>query len=215
MIRRFAAVALTAAAVASTIPEPTGWTVIATEPFSSARKWSGAQFAEQGTFYFGAPDILFDDDDDDERARAHDEAEQGKRVLLLTRSDVPLSRELPPQRDPVALILLEDTVRPDAPEILRFFADQGVDLKVISGDNVATVAAVAERAGVPMADANMDARDLPEDADDLAAVMDTTRRRLSVSRRDRRRARRADPAARGPAPRAPCRLRAVPRVAGS
>ena len=52
-------------------------------------------------------------------------------------------------QNPVALILLEDTVRHDAPEILRFFADQGVALKVISGDNVATVAAVAERAGIP------------------------------------------------------------------
>lgn len=164
----------TAAAVASTLPAPDGWTVTATEPFSSARKWSGAEFAEHGTFYFGAPDILFDANDTAARARALEEAEQGKRVLLLTRASVSLSRELPADRDPVALILLEDTVRPDAPEILKFFADQGVDLKVISGDNVATVAAVADRAGVPMANASMDARDLPEAAEDLAEVMNTT-----------------------------------------
>jgi cation-transporting ATPase E len=130
----------TAAAVAAELSAPQDWTVTATEPFSSARKWSGAQFADQGTFHFGAPDILFDDRDNVARALAHQEAEQGQRVLLLTHTREPLSRELPHERDPVALILLEDTVRSDAPEILKFFADQGVDLKVISGDNVATPA---------------------------------------------------------------------------
>ncbi len=163
----------TAAAVGSELPALAGWTVSATEPFSSARKWSGAEFAEHGTFHFGAPDILFDGNDDDARARAAEEAARGHRVLLLTHSTEPLGRELPAERDPVALILLEDTVRADAPEILRFFVDQGVDLKVISGDNVATVAAVAGRAGVPGADANMDARSLPEDQEALADVMDS------------------------------------------
>jgi cation-transporting P-type ATPase E len=164
----------TMAAVAAAHPPTIGWDLVATAPFSSARKWSAAQFAEQGTYYFGAPDILFADDDTDARAQAHSHAAAGERVLLLTRADEPLGGgELPPRRDPVALILLYDTVRDDAPEILQFFADQGVQLKVISGDNVATVTAVAQRAGVPGAEAGIDARELTDDTG-LAAALETT-----------------------------------------
>ncbi len=165
----------TMAAVAAVYDQAPGWAVVRTEPFSSARKWSATEFEGRGTYYFGAPDILFDDDDDEERARASVETALGKRVLLLTRSDAPLDdRVLPEQRHPVALILLEDTVREDAAEIFQFFTDQGVQLKVISGDNVDTVAAVAERAGVPSSSASLDARSLPEDEAELAEVLNTT-----------------------------------------
>lgn len=169
----------TMAAVAATFASPDDWQLVAAEPFSSARKWSATEFANQGTYFFGAPEVLFDEDDHEARQRAGIEAAEGRRVLLLTRADVPLADiaetgRLPEQRHPVALILLEDTVREDAAEILRFFADQGVVLKVISGDNVATVAAVAERAGVPHARDSMDARDLPDDAEGLADILDTT-----------------------------------------
>jgi cation-transporting P-type ATPase E len=164
----------TMAAVAAAHPRSQGWDLVASAPFSSARKWSAAQFAEQGTFYFGAPDILLDADDVDTRAQAHAHAAAGRRVLLLARADEPLDgRGLRARREPVALILLDDTVRDDAPEILRFFAEQGVQLKVISGDNVATVAAVAQRAGVPNAEASIDARELTDDAS-LAAAIETT-----------------------------------------
>ena len=166
----------TMAAVGETFSAPTGWEVASSEPFSSARKWSATEFVGRGTYYFGAPDILFDDDDVDERREATREAAQGRRVLLLTHSPEPLQgQQLPAQRNPVALVLLEDTVRPDAPEILRFFTEQGVQLKVISGDNVATVAAVAERAGVPASATSIDARSLPDDnPDGLATVLETT-----------------------------------------
>lgn len=164
----------TLAAVAGELAPPDGWIVTAVEPFSSARKWSATRFVDHGTFFFGAPDILFDDDDTDAMEIARREAAAGRRVLLLTHSDAELDGTLPSQRTPVALILLEDTVRHDAPEIFKFFADQGVSLKVISGDNVATVAAVAERAGIPEATSSLDGRDLPEDQDELAEVMATT-----------------------------------------
>jgi cation-transporting ATPase E len=148
------------------------WEVVHTEPFSSQRKWAATQFREQGLFFFGAPEILLGADDADVRQRMTIESEAGRRVLLLTRSDQPLTDDvLPPLRHPVALIMLEDTVRPDAPEILRFFREQGVDIKVISGDNAATVAAVARRAGVEGADMGYDARELPDDADQLADAM--------------------------------------------
>jgi cation-transporting ATPase E len=162
----------TMAAVATAHGASPGWEVVTTEPFSSARKWSATEFAGRGTYYFGAPDILLDEDDVAARAQVTREAEQGRRVLLVTRSDTPLTDELPSQRHPVAMVLLEDTVRPDAPEILAYFTQQGVDLKVISGDNVATVAAVAAKAGIPGADASIDARELPDDPEALAEALE-------------------------------------------
>jgi cation-transporting ATPase E len=164
----------TLAAISANFAAPEGWTLEAATPFSSARKWAGAHFAEHGSFYLGAPDILLDDDDVDTRALVTQHAEQGQRVLLLARSDGAYDSEaLAPSREPVALVLLEDEIRPDAPEILAFFLDQGVQLKVISGDHPRTVAAVAHRAGVPGAEAGgYDARDLPTEQSALADVLD-------------------------------------------
>ena len=164
----------TLAAIVATHDDP-GWTIEENLPFSSARKWAGAHFAGEGSIYLGAPDILFDDNDDEARQRADDAAAAGTRVLLVTRAAGEWQGEtLPPEREPVALVHLEDTVRPDAPEILAFFRDQGVDLKVISGDNPATVSAVAQRAGISSADSFVDARSLPDDEAGLADALETT-----------------------------------------
>ncbi len=148
-----------------------GWTPVGATPFSSARKWSAMEFRSHGAFYFGAPDVIANDlpavmD------RVADHAEAGRRTLLLAHCPEPLADEtLPENRTPLALILLEDTIRPDAPEILAFFREQGVNLKVISGDHTATVAAVAQRAGIPDAHNHMDARDLPDDTDEMARAL--------------------------------------------
>lgn len=148
-----------------------GWAPVGATPFSSARKWSAMEFRSHGVFYFGAPDVIAGDIPDViSRVAVH--AEAGRRTLLLARSPEPLADEtLPESRTPLALILLEDTIRPDAPEILAFFREQGVNLKVISGDHTATVAAVAQRAGIPNAHNHMDARELPDDTDEMAAVL--------------------------------------------
>src|SRR5690606_32944604 len=79
-----------------------------------------------------------------------------------------------------ALELLQDEIRDDAPETLEFFARQGVQLKVVSGDHPATVSAVARRAGVPGADGGLDARDLP--LDDVDALGDTVESRTVFGR---------------------------------
>lgn len=148
-----------------------GWGPVGATPFSSARKWSAMEFRSHGVFYFGAPDVIAGDLPD-VMSRVAGHAEAGRRTLLLARSPDPLADEtLPENRTPLALILLEDTIRPDAPEILAYFREQGVNLKVISGDHTATVAAVAQRAGIPNADANLDARDLPDEIDELAAAL--------------------------------------------
>ncbi|WP_419850809.1 HAD-IC family P-type ATPase [Candidatus Poriferisocius sp.] len=148
-----------------------GWSPVGTIPFSSARKWSAMEFRSHGAFYFGAPDVIAGDlPAVMDQVAVH--AEAGRRTLLLARSPEPLADEtLPESRTPLALILLEDTIRPDAPEILAFFREQGVNLKVISGDHTATVAAVAKRAGIPNAQNHIDARELPEDTDEMAAAL--------------------------------------------
>nr|NIR41767.1 HAD-IC family P-type ATPase [Actinomycetota bacterium]NIS36843.1 HAD-IC family P-type ATPase [Actinomycetota bacterium]NIT98940.1 HAD-IC family P-type ATPase [Actinomycetota bacterium]NIU22588.1 HAD-IC family P-type ATPase [Actinomycetota bacterium]NIU71333.1 HAD-IC family P-type ATPase [Actinomycetota bacterium] len=161
-------------AIVATHPAPDGWTVRESLPFSSARKWAAAEFDGRGVYFLGAPDILFDADDDEERARAEAAAAAGTRVLLVTRAEAWDGATLPPERDPVCLVHLEDTLRPDAAEIFAFFREQGVALKVISGDNAATVAAVAQRAGIDGADTFTDARTLPEGSEELADVLETT-----------------------------------------
>ena len=160
----------TLAALASALDAP-DWSATTTVPFSSARKWAAADFDGRATFHLGAPDILLPKGEwAVARERVAELAESGQRVLVLTRSSAGTcgTETLPAARLPMCLILLEDTVRPEAPEILAWFAEQGVSLKVISGDHPATVAAVARRAGVPGADHWIDARDLPDDPEALA-----------------------------------------------
>ncbi len=149
-----------------------GWSVTATVPFSSARKWSAASFAETGSWVLGAPEVLLPGDEA-LAARVERHANDGKRVLLLARSETPpAGDELPPVLVPVALVALGDDLRPDAADTLRYFAEQGVAAKVISGDHPRTVGAIARRAGIPGADRVVDARDLPSDAAALAASIE-------------------------------------------
>ena len=176
----------TTAAIAAACPVPDGWRVVSVEPFSSARKWASAAFTDQGLFYIGAPDMLLAPGDGEARDCVAEWAAAGRRVLLLSQagSDAAPSTGgaapagdddgLAPDRHAVAVVVLGDTIRHDAPEILAYFRDQGVDLKVISGDNAATVSAVAQQAGVPGAEAYVDARELPTDAAELGAAMEST-----------------------------------------
>ena len=167
----------TTAAIAAACPAPGGWQVVDVEPFSSARKWASVAFAEQGLFYIGAPDMLLAPGDGEARDCVQGWAAAGRRVLLLSQADggeAAAGDGLAPDRHAVAVVVLGDTIRHDAPEILAYFRDQGVDLKVISGDNAATVSAVAQRAGVPGAEAYVDARQLPTDAAELGAAMEST-----------------------------------------
>jgi cation-transporting P-type ATPase E len=161
-------------AIARAHPEDPGWSVTATVPFSSARKWSAADFDTPSgpvAVYLGAPEFLAAGDEAvAERVAEH--AGHGRRVVLVATAPATTGEELPPRLDCRALVLLEDQVRDDAPATLAWFSEQGVALKVISGDHPGTVAAVARRAGVPGAEIGVDARELPEDPDELSDALD-------------------------------------------
>jgi cation-transporting P-type ATPase E len=155
---------------------PAGWTPSGSVPFSSARKWSAVAFAERGTVLLGAPDVLLAraDGSSSVAERAEALAAEGHRVVLLARADAPAvsSEGLPDGLRPVALVILGDRIRPSAEQTLRYFAEQEVRVKVISGDDPRTVGAIATRLGLEGGDRPFDARELPDDAGELAAVLE-------------------------------------------
>jgi P-type E1-E2 ATPase len=160
----------TAAAMAVVYANPQ-WTIEHAVPFSSERKWS-ALTAKGTTWVMGAPDYLLGDHID-VRRQAAALATQGYRVLVVGTHGLPADSEASLTINPVALIKLDESVRPDAPETLAYFKRQGVALKVISGDHPETVADVAKRAGVEMSAEPVDARTLPEDQQELGKILRT------------------------------------------
>jgi len=161
----------TAHAIAEAIPAPAGWERVGTVPFSSARKWSAVEFAGTGSWVLGAPDVLLPEADE-ARAKVQELATTGRRVVLLARSPEPLDGDVLPDRlDPLGLVTLKERIRPDAADTLRYFAEQGVVIKVLSGDNPVTVGHIAAEVGLDAGEP-VDARTLPEEADGLAGIIE-------------------------------------------
>jgi cation-transporting P-type ATPase E len=155
-----------------------GWRVTGGVPFSSARRWSAVEVQGEGAFHLGAPDVLLGGAGDPGAALAsrHVEAHsaEGRRTLVLAwAASLGTAGVLPQQLVPIAVVALEESLRSDAADTVRYFLDQDVAVKVISGDNPQTVAAIARRAGVPQSDEPLDARELPEDAEQLADTMES------------------------------------------
>ncbi|SBS74144.1 putative cation-transporting ATPase E [uncultured Mycobacterium sp.] len=156
-------------AIAEAYPDAPGWTATAAAPFKSATKWSGVSYGEHGNWLIGAPDVLLDPESAI-AAQAEEIGARGMRVLLLCASDAPVdSPDAPGRVSPVALVVLEQRVRPDARDTLEYFASQNVTVKVISGDNAVSVGAVAGTLG--LRGETMDARQLPSEPDALADTM--------------------------------------------
>lgn len=159
-------------AIREALADDPGWEPTAVAPFSSAKKWSGQSYGNNGNWLLGAPDVLLDPDSDMAR-EAEEIGAQGLRVLLLGSSDRPVdASDAPGVVTPRALVVLDQKVRPDARETLEYFASQKVQVKVISGDNAVSVGAVATSLGLPGGDNAIDARRLPEDRDELADTLD-------------------------------------------
>lgn len=135
---------------------------VRTIPFSSAKKWSGAEF-KQGSVIFGAPEFILETDYEKIRPLCESAQQEGCRVLLAAYSDKPFEdHELPKDIKAAALIYIGDIIRREAPETLAYFEKQGVDIKIISGDNPLTVSKIAGKAGVKNADRYVDAASLSE-----------------------------------------------------
>ena len=112
----------------------------------------------------GAAQFLFPEDNQELTERCQAYAEDGLRVLVLAHSSQMVEgTELPEGLEPLALMLMTDVIREEAPDTLAFFESQEVDLKVISGDDPVTVAAIAKRAGLKNADRYVDATTLTSD----------------------------------------------------
>ena len=162
-------------------------------PFSSARKWSAVRKSGE-TWYMGAPEVIISALEGDYSSvlqQVNEYANDGNRVLLVARSTAPLSPrsglrgaveganvsddpQLDPKAEPVAVVLCSEKIREDAERTLAWFREQGVRCRVISGDNPVTVGAIARRVKLtgdhePVA---MDARELPEDVNELARVLE-------------------------------------------
>ncbi|MFF6803673.1 HAD-IC family P-type ATPase [Streptomyces sp. NPDC012616] len=161
-------------AIIDAYPDAEEWRCTESLPFSSARKYSGASFnegdGESSTWLLGAPDVLLADSDP---ALAETERlnEQGMRVLLLVRAARDLDDPEPARgARAAALVVLEQRLRPDAAETLRYFAEQDVHAKVVSGDNAVSVGAVAAKLGLD--GGAVDARRLPPDPPGMARALD-------------------------------------------
>lgn len=142
--------------------------IIEKVPFSSKRKWGGIVTKDKGAWIFGAPEIVMGDKYSEIKDKVEEEARKGRRVLALAQSNLnSLKGEKLSGINKAAIVLIEDIIREDAPETLKFFNTEGVEVKVISGDNPVTVSAVAKRAGVKGAEDYIDARDLPQDMEEL------------------------------------------------
>ena len=140
-------------------------------PFSSDRKYSGASFDGEGTYLMGAAQFLFPQGNERLKEYCREYAGEGFRILVLAHSpEETESTELPEGLKPVALLLLTDVIRAEAPDTLKFFESQGVDLKVISGDDPVTVASIAKKAGLKHADRYVDATTLYSQEDLEKAV---------------------------------------------
>jgi cation-transporting P-type ATPase E len=155
----------TVAALAAHYPDSPGWTVTARVPFSSARKWSGLSFAQQGTWLLGAPAVVGAGLSAEAAAAVTRHEEAGRRVLLLADTEVALDAETgsPPAARPAALLVLAEELRDDTVATVRYLLDQGVTIRVLSGDAPRAVAAIARRAGIPAEDEPCDASSLTDD----------------------------------------------------
>ncbi len=122
-------------------------------PFSSKRKFSAVTFENDGTFIIGAPDFVIKNNYDKIASKVTRFANQGCRVLVLGHIDGSIKNdELPKTVKPVSLIVIQDHIREDAIDTISFFKQNGVMVKVISGDNPETVSKIADRVGIENAD---------------------------------------------------------------
>lgn len=138
--------------------------------FSSEYKYSSAVFGGV-TYLLGAPEFVLREDFETYRKRIEEQSEKGYRVLVFAKYNGNADgKALTEKANPLGLILLANPIRKNAKETFQYFAEQGVDIKVISGDNPMTVSKVALEAGIANAETYVDARQLQNEEDIAEAV---------------------------------------------
>ncbi len=133
--------------------------------FSSERKWSSISFKKEGTIVVGAPERLFQKSKDEMPARITELQKDGKRVLGVAYTKEIISNDELPELQIVASIVLEDPLRKNAKEMLGYFKKQGIDVKIISGDNPLTVSNIAKKAGLEDYESYIDLSTISTDAE--------------------------------------------------
>jgi cation-transporting P-type ATPase E len=149
------------------------WPVRSSVAFSSSRKWSAVTFDGRGAWVLGAPQVVLAGGDSGvlDRAGAHEQS--ARRVLVLAASPSPVTEsEMPAGIEPVALVVLAEQLRDDAEATVDYLLEQGMTIKVLSGDAPGTVAQVAERLGLPSPGTARDVSALEGDA--LGRAIDDT-----------------------------------------
>jgi len=150
---------------------PSGRKAVSVSGFSSQFKYSGVCF-EGANYVLGAPEFLLKASYETYRERIEARSREGLRVLAFgTTEAVPDGRELTAPVRLLGLVFLDNAIRESAPATFRFFAEQGVTIKVISGDNPVTVSRIAARAGIPDAESYVDASALKTEEEAKAAIL--------------------------------------------
>ncbi len=138
-------------------------------PFDSDKKYAYGCFKNVGSFVYGAPEFIKGEVSDEQKEKLESLAKQGFRVLGVYFSKKAINEELPTDLELVGIISLTDHVKGDARKNIEWFVSNGVDVKIISGDNAATVAYIAKEAGVPNADRYISMENVDDsEIDDIA-----------------------------------------------
>ncbi len=139
---------MTAQALNNYLSETEFYNSSAAIPFSSARKYSAATIEKKGTVALGAAEFMFKKTSASFNKQCNELLAQGLRVLAVGKSGKAIKNDETDGLEPIAIVVLQDTIRPDAPEIIKWFRDNDVAVKVISGDNPLSVSVIAAKVGV-------------------------------------------------------------------
>ena len=162
---------ITMEAIKNYFNSPSGKKAVSISSFSSEFKYSGAAF-DDANYVLGAPEFVLRDDYEKYKEEIENYSSEGYRVLVFGKYDGEINgKELTEKVVPIALVFLSNPIRQEAPETFNYFANQGVEIKVISGDNHITVSQVAQQAGIENADKFIDATTLHSEEDIQEAVL--------------------------------------------
>ena len=162
---------ITMEAIKNYFNSPSGKKAVSISSFSSEFKYSGAEF-EDANYVLGAPEFVLRDDYEKYKEEIENYSSEGYRVLVFGKYDGEINgKELTEKVVPIALVFLSNPIREEAPETFNYFANQGVEIKVISGDNPITVSQVAQQAGIENAEKYIDATTLESEEDIQEAVL--------------------------------------------